>query len=176
MDKTVLPFTMYIKPTRLENIDYKELNDYKIEDNNLDYRQFQLKKEALKTYLTTGKEESMAAELFVKWFEEKLNPRFRRRIMPLAYDYAFTKAFLVDWLGNATYDYIFDQRHRDLRAVSLFMNDRAGYRCDINYPFAKNNLRYICSQLKVDISTQNGTISDAHAIIGCYERLCRNSL
>ena len=175
MDQRVLPFTMYIQPTRLENIDYEELKAFKIEDNNLDYSQFRMRKDMLTTYIRKGVEESMAAELFVKWFEENLKPDFRRKIIPLVYDYSYCYPFLEDWLGRKTMDLLFDQRYRDLRACSLFMNDRAGYRCDITYPFAKNNFKYICSQLKVDLISNN-TMSDAFANIQCYERMCRNSL
>lgn len=166
------PFNMYIQPTRLENIDWEELKLYKIEDNNLDYRQFKLNKRMLETYITKGVESSYAGDLFIKWFEN-LCLRRTKKIMPLVYDWSFSKPFFVDWLGKLYVDIIFDQRYRDLKVCSLFMNDRAGYRCDIHMPFAKNNFRYLCSQMKVELIDENNTLHDAYAMIEVYRRMCK---
>lgn len=172
IDTRYMPFNISISPDRLENIDYSEIKEYKIEDNNLDYRQFSMPRSDLMNYISKGRESSYAADLFVQWFENLKLP-FRKKIVPLAYDWAFAEQFIEDWLGRKTLDLCFDQRHRDLRSISLFLNDRADYRCDISYPFAKNNFRYICSQLKVEV-IKNGCIADGVSMIECYKRLCKS--
>jgi hypothetical protein len=170
-DKRIIPYSLIIQPCRLENIDWKELKDYTIADNNLDYRSFKLNKKHLERYINKGMEYSLAGDLFIDWIE-KLGLPFRKRIVPMVHDWAFTKPFLIDWLGEKTVDLYFDKRYRDLQVCSLFMNDRASYRDDATWPFAKNNFKYLCSQMKVE-NNFNNTLVDAHSMIQVYQRMCK---
>lgn len=173
LDKAKLPYSLYIQPTRLENIDFAETKAFKLPDNNLDYKTMSIGKEDLRRYVTTGTEETLAADLLVKWCDQNI-PNFpRKRIMPLAYDWAYCRQFIEDWLGKLTFDLVFDPRVRDIHANALFLNDRAGYRYDVQYPFAKTNLAYIMNRMSCQ-QDMSSTIGDAIGMIDSYRNMCKH--
>lgn len=167
----MLPYIMNIQPVRMENINYEEIKKLKIEDNNLDYKVFSISKEMLKTYVLSGVEESKAADLLVKWCEKNI-PKFpTKRIMPVGYRWDYISQFIEDWLGPKTFNLCFDQRGRDIHSIALFMNDRAGWREEVQYPFAKTNFRYICNRMNANHTDENSSLADAVALVTCYRNM-----
>jgi len=171
-DKSIMPFSMYVEPTRLENIDFEQAAKDRKFDNNIDYRTFYINKTKLRTVCQTGVEESKAADLFVDWCE-KLKLRNNKKILALAYDWAFVSQFIEDWLGPKTFDLYFDERYRDLQQAALFVNDRASWRDEIVIPFAKTNFAYIANKCQVQLGTVDDTLNDASAMIDCYKQICQ---
>jgi hypothetical protein len=104
-----------------------------------------------------------------KWFV-KYRKRDIKKIMPLAYDWAILRGFLLDWLGNENFNQTFDYRYRDLLPATLFANDKA-YRHGEEYPIPKHHMSYICSQLGVEWGLQWDCMRQAVAIAECYKRL-----
>lgn len=168
-----LPYIMNIQPVRMENVNYEEIKQHKIADNNLDYRVFSTSREMLRTCVMSGTEETKAADLLVKWCEQNIKRFHLKKIIPLCYDWSFCRQFIEDWLGQKTFNLCFDQRVRDIHSAALFLNDRAGWRDDISYPFAKSNLRYICNKMHANHSDENNALADAVALITAYRNMCK---
>lgn len=131
--KDILPFYMDMQPKRPENIDPNAMSI-----NKLKYSEILLK--AIDPY--------KAADLFEEWFERIRLP-FNKRISPLAQNWPFDRGFIIDWLGQKTFEYIFDGRFRDTMSAALFCNDRS---CFANQPapYPKVNIAYLASQLKIE--------------------------
>lgn len=104
-----------------------------------------------------------------KWFC-KYRLRDVKKIMPIAYDWALLRGFLIDWLGLENFTQTFDYRYRDLLPATLFANDKA-YHHSEDYPIPKHHLSYICSQLGVEWGGQWDCMRQAVAISQCYKRL-----
>ena len=104
-----------------------------------------------------------------KWFQ-KHRITDSKLIMPLAYDWAVLRSFLIDWLGIENFTQTFDYRYRDLIPATLFCNDKA-YNHSEDYPIPKHHMSYICSQLGVDWGTRWDCMRQAVAIAECYRKL-----
>lgn len=113
-----------------------------------------------------------AADIFYSWFEE-LGLAPGKRLMPLAQNWAFDYGFIRHWLGDATMSAVFDGRYRDLMCCTLFENDQASFQV-ADYPFAKNNLSYVCNCLGVTLNRAHDALEDAVATAECYRRMCES--
>lgn len=165
-------FHMMLRPLNADKIDMEAIRIHKRPDNNLDYSKLCVSTEQVLKCVNQGVDPYKAADLFIDWFERlKLAPF--KRIMPLGHNILFDLAFIKEWLGPASMDYVFDPRYRDSQVVSLFMNDVDGYRNEPQYSFAKNNLQYLCSQLNVTRLRSHNAFDDAIATAECYARMCK---
>lgn len=131
--REILPFYMEMQPKRPENVDH---NAMKV--NRLNFAELLLR--ATDPY--------KASDLFEEWFE-RLKLPFNKRISPLAHNWPFDRGFILDWLGQKTFEYIIDGRFRDTMTAALFANDRSCFN-NIPTPYPKVNLTYLASQLKVE--------------------------
>lgn len=159
--KDYFPFDMKIVPRRKENIDPKAL---------------EVNRSHLADIMVNGVEADLAADLFEEWFI-KLNLPPKKRIMPLAHNWAFDSAFLRDWLGFYNMNDRIDGRYRDTQAVALYLNDVADvYQED--YPYPKVSLRYCASQLKilVDESRVHDSLYDCLVCTQIYKFMLRQKI
>lgn len=116
-----------------------------------------------------GLDPDRAADLFDEWFC-KLGLGEYKRISPLAQNWPFDRAFLIDWLGQAAFERYFDARYRDTMVAALFENDTADFRVE-PCPYAKVNLQYLASQLKVPTDRAHEALADCMTTAEVYRQM-----
>lgn len=173
-DKRVMPFYMEMKPKRPENIDQSAMHISRL---NLAY----LLQRAVDPY--------DAADFFDDWFE-KLKTQTRthppllpegKKLIPLAQNWVFDRGFMIDWLGDATFNSLFHPWYRDTLPVAQFLNDEYSKRPECatfehKVPFPKSNLGYICSQLNVKNEKAHDALQDVIATAECYRRMVHRQI
>lgn len=174
--QNILPFSIEMVPKRPENIDFEAIRVQRTKygqslDDGYGDGIVRSKEKILKT-ITSGLDAYRAGELFVDWFE-KLRLAPKKRIMPLAQNWAFDREFLIDWLGWKTFEYVFDPRYRDTMSISLYENDRADYR-GLPVPFQKNSLGYLCKAMSVDRGQAHTALDDCVATAENYRKMIHN--
>jgi hypothetical protein len=138
---------------------------------NLDQDYCRLTNTALAECAVRGVDKYKMVEIFDYWYREIKLP-FRKKILPLGYDWGSIKPFLVEWLGQALYDDIFASEYRDVLQCALFMNDRAGVRCD-KITFPKTDFGYLCSCARIEHIDKGAPLSDCEAVAQLYDHLLR---
>lgn len=168
-DRRVPPFYMEMKPKRPETIDQKAMHISRLD---LAY----LVQRAIDPF--------DAAEYFDDWFEN-LKKETRRhppllpegkKLVPLAQNWVFDRPFIIDWLGEMSFNSFFHPWYRDTLPVTQFLNDQYAMNpvcssMDHKVPFPKANLGYICSQLKVKNEKAHDALQDVIATAECYRRM-----
>lgn len=160
MEKSIRTFNLGMKLIKpLENIDEKYVKFNRVELSQL---------------INRGIDKGTAADLLEKWFLELGLPD-GKKLQPLVHNWSFVRPFLVDWLGPLNFSFIFDDYVRDLVSIAHFCNDREGFNFGIRYPYPKQNLSYIASQLKIENPSPNRALSDAWTIAQCYQGMLRHA-
>jgi DNA polymerase III alpha subunit (gram-positive type) len=112
-----------------------------------------------------------AVDLFHRWFAS-LGLASGRRIMPLAHNWKFDHAFLRKFLGDESFQEIFDGRHRDSLQVAIAIND-AYEMAGLDVPFPKQNLSSLCTRLDIPLDNAHWAMEDANAMLLVYQRLVK---
>lgn len=147
-DKNILPFNFVMQLKRPENISMEE-----------------------KLKFDTGIDPWTIADMFEEWVK-RLQLPFRKRIIPLSPNWAFARGFILDWLGdNAFETFIDDYQARDIHTVVHYINDKANFETE-SIPFAKTNLRFICSVLKIHSPIRNNTLWESVTLAEAYRTIC----
>jgi DNA polymerase-3 subunit epsilon len=151
-----LPFNVFLTPQRPETIDPKAL---KANGTNI------------MEVMRRGIDPFKAADLFEEWFG-KLELPSNKKITPLGHNYHFDRGFLQEWLGPENYNGYFDYRIRDTMTVAHYLNDVADLKSE-KYPFPKQGLTYLCSQLDVVNLSRHTALGDCLATAECYRKMLR---
>jgi DNA polymerase III epsilon subunit-like protein len=155
----VLPFDTLIRPNFPERIDKQAL-----EVNGL----------TLEKIMDVGFSSDKVIDLFEEWFTKLpiLPNKYGspNRIMPLGHNYAFDKAFLIEFFGPLNYDRYFHYHFRDSMVAALFINDREGVRNN-QIPYPKVNLKYLATTLGVPLGRSHTALDDAACSAACYKKL-----
>lgn len=120
---------------------------------------------------TNGMDPWQAADLLVAWFE-KLQLAPGKQIVPLAQNWRFDSAFLLDWLGRETFDLLFSRRHRDTMVAAAFLNDRADFQ-NVPCPFPHLQLSYLAKHLNVEQLKAHAALDDALTTAKVYAAMMR---
>lgn len=149
----IYPFYHQIKMKRPENVDPEAMRV-----NQMDLNEVQMK----------GLDPWDAIDHFEEWVNRlELDPK--KKVVPLAQNWAFDKGFILDWLGGS-YEHLIDRYARDTMTTSLYLNDRADHQCE-PVPFAKSSLRYLCSTLKIENSRAHDALQDCLVTAEVYRRM-----
>ena len=151
---TAPPFCINMKPKRPENIDQGALKVNRVEFASL---------------LINGFDPWKALDMLDEYFE-RLRLPVNKKIVPLGHNFIFDSAFLKEWMGELTYEHIFDFRYRDTMVAASFVNDRCDFRNE-KFAYPKLSLSYLCSQLRVENVKAHDALSDTVATAECYRRL-----
>jgi DNA polymerase III epsilon subunit-like protein len=116
-----------------------------------------------------GLDKYRVADLFDDWFESLQLPE-GKRILPLAYNFAFDKPFIEHWLGLETYSQFFFGLYRDPMVVVTLLNDLAAWHGRLT-PFAEGGLKKVCNRLDIEYSNHHEALSDALACAKVYKKL-----
>lgn len=111
--------------------------------------------------------------LFQEW-HKKMELGFNKKLVPLAFDWPFKRAFIQKWLGYHDFELLFNWQYRDLLPSTTFLNDRADFKCE-KYPYNKHLLRWITTQLKVDFQNDDDAMDEALAVSECYVKILKES-
>ena len=153
----ILPFDCILKPERF------------FDDPSIKIR----RREKLAKCITSGLDPLIASDLLMQWFKS-LNLPEGKKIMPLSFSWANQKAFIAEWLGMSTFNYIFDYRYRDILTTALYLNDKADVEIE-QCPFPKVDLTYLCKTLKLDFEAdhQVDVTYDCGIVAAAYKQLLK---
>jgi DNA polymerase III epsilon subunit-like protein len=152
--KDIVPFDLNLRIDYEERIDWDALKISKI--NFLKHQQ-------------TAIDKYTAADLFETWVE-KLNLPLYKRISPLAHNWPFDRAFIFDWLQPTAFGNYVDGRFRDTMSLAASINDIYD-RQNEPVPFAKINLSYIASMLKIPHERAHTALADCIVTAEVYKQL-----
>lgn len=156
-DKNFLPFNMHLKPARPENAEPKAL---KVNRKNLS------------NLMAEGIDPFQAADLLEEWFE-KLKLPIGRKIAIIGQNYCFDKAFITEWLGPLTYEYMFDYHYRDTMITAQYLNDRAAVHGNPP-PFSSGvSLTRIARKLNIEPEGAHDALTDCLLVAECYRLMMR---
>lgn len=160
----VIPFYIELKPDNPEAVSREALRVHGID---------------IRKICASGMDRLAAIDLFEDWFKKLGLPTTRggypKRIMPLGQNYAFDKAFMLKWLGFATYEEYFFYHYRDTMIAALFLNDQAAVHGE-DVPFKKVNLSWLAKETSVQIDRAHDALQDCLATAGVYRQLIRRGL
>lgn len=152
--KDIVPFDLWLKIEFEERIDWGALKVSKI--NFMRHQQ-----QAIDKYT--------AADMFEDWLT-KLNLPINKRISPLAHNWPFDRAFIMDWLQPTSFGTHIDGRFRDTMSLAISINDIYDL-LNEPAPFPKVNLGYLCSVLKIEHRGAHSALGDSDATAKVYKKL-----
>lgn len=122
--------------------------------------------------LSMSVSQEKAADLFDEWFVNLELP-YKKRLAPLAHNWAFERGFLSHWLGLETFDAIFHPYARDTWVLATIINDAAawhGREC----PFTRIKLGAMCERFGFNVLNAHDALSDALATAKLYREMLRS--
>lgn len=153
--QTVRPFYVNMKPKRPENIDRGAGKVHRID---------------LARLIIDGLDPWKAVDLFDEWFQ-KLNLPVNKKIVPLAHNWVFDRAFVMEWIGGpVSFDSMFDYHYRDSMVAALYLNDRADHHNE-KFPFPKVSLGYCCNCLDLQNPNAHDALADCVTTAELYRRM-----
>lgn len=170
-NKHMMFFDQILRPEYPERLDKEAIGTLKRYDTSLDYDEVCTKTKDMVRFCSEGLEQSKVADMLLDWFE-RLRLKPKRRIIPLGHNLQFDMAFIKEWLGQESFDLIFDPRWRDTMGVSLFWNDVDGFKND-RCTFKDAKLGSLCTSLKVENKGPHRALDDAMATAECYGRMVK---
>lgn len=151
----LLLFNMRMKPEDPDSIDHDFCRFNKIELGKIMINAFPRHK---------------VADLLEKWFHHLALNR-GKQIIPLSYDWPWTRERLIHWLGYETFSHIFSEDYRDIHVAANYVNDTYDVRAE-PVPFAKQTLRWIGKKLHVETMEHGGScVEDCRQMAEIYKRL-----
>jgi DNA polymerase III epsilon subunit-like protein len=156
INKSIIPFNMQMQP---------------IPGKIVDREAMQINKISLTKLLTTCLDAYKVADMLVEWFEKLGLPQYKR-IVPIAQNWPFDRAFLISWLGVKTYELLFDRHYRDTMTLALSMNDISDMRCE-KIPFPKVNLSFLAKRFGVENPDPHRALGDCVTTAQVYKHLLK---
>jgi DNA polymerase III epsilon subunit-like protein len=159
MDRTYLPFNVYLKPGKYKNTkEYKEAIDPALKVNGLN----------LEKLMDSAMDRYKAADMFVSWWEKVTGSV---SFSPLAQNYPFDRFMFIDWLGQKTFDMCFNRYYRDTYGASMYLIDKAMHDNHAN-PFPDGcSLTKLCRALEIGNEGAHDAMSDVLRTAECYRKM-----
>jgi DNA polymerase III epsilon subunit-like protein len=158
------PFYIEMKPDHPERTDPKAM---------------QINKLSLAKISQRGKCREAAKELLEHWFDGLGLPMgkygSRKRIIPLAQNWPFDKAFIEAWLGPETFGDFFHPRYRDTMAVANYLNDHAAMHAE-TVPFSKTNLAWLAKQYEISHNRAHDALADCLTTAEVYRKMTQRGM
>lgn len=171
----IIPLDCNFKPNKA----YKPLNISVIPDHadRIDWGGMSLcgNKKRLEEVLVNGLFYEAATNLIDRWFGSL--QLINKRIAPLTHNGVFDLSHLQAFLGNAAYSSMINASEvRDTMYLARMLNDLADLKIQ-NFPYAKVDLKFLCSCLKIDsekYGKRHSAFVDAILTAEVYETMMRN--
>lgn len=125
------------------------------------------------TLVNEGQDPWKAADRFEEWVG-KLGLGPNKKVAPLAFNWPFDKAFILDWLQPKTFDALIWHRYRDVMPAILMLNDKAefdGRDC----PFPQTGLQDVRQRMNIPENAAHSALGDVLTTIECYRELITGS-
>jgi len=100
-----------------------------------------------------------AADYFDDWFKALELP-YKKKMAPLAHNWAFEKGFLSHWLGLESFDQLFHFHPRDSMLFGISINDAAAYH-GMTCPFPYVGLKAMCKKYNIEVPHSHDALCDA---------------
>lgn len=152
--RDIMPFYMNLRVKRPENIEKKA-----IKLNNINF--YELQQRAIDPW--------EAADQFDEWFQALELPIYKK-IMPLGSNYTFDKSFLIDWLGQESYNQFFHYHYRDTQISALYDNDNASFKANKIF-YHHVGLQALCGKFGIKNQKKHDALQDAVCSAECYRRM-----
>lgn len=107
----------------------------------------------------------------LEWFSE-LPLGHRRRLTPVAHNWAFERSYLIHWLGPDLLNAIFHPHPRDTMIFALMINDRASL-MGKEIPFHRVGLIDMCRKFGIELENAHDALADCVATAKLYSSLMR---
>lgn len=156
INKSILPFNMQMQP---------------IPGKVVDREAMQVNKLDLSKIMLTCLDAYKVADILFDWFE-KLRLPSGKRIVPIAQNWPFDRAFLISWLGIKTYELMFDRHYRDTMEYALNLNDVADLRGH-KIPFPKVNLGFLAKRFGIVNPDPHRSLGDCVTTAAVYKELLK---
>lgn len=163
----ILPLDSQIKPSSTAPPFY--INMQPKHPENIDHAALKINKTELAHLIINGFDPWKAADMLDEWFE-RLKLPVNKRIVPLGHNWIFDCDFIKEWMGDLSFQHVFDFHYRDSMTAALYLNDRADHHNE-KYPFPKVSLQYCCSQLEVKNINAHDALADCVATAEVYRRM-----
>jgi DNA polymerase III epsilon subunit-like protein len=121
--------------------------------------------------LATCVSQEEAADMFDQWYTELELP-FRKRLVPLAHNWAFERSFLLHWLGLQTFSDLWSGHPRDTMIFATILNDLAAWHGK-DCPFPKVSLLSMCDRMGIELLGAHNALADCLATAKLYREMIR---
>lgn len=141
----------------------------------VDLKVAKLSKDKLKEYQQSSFDSIGAFGIFEHWCRDVLQLKEHKKIMPLVWDWAKIKPYLMAWAGPTNFEDHFSEVVRDLLPVMSFVNDRTDFFGDtIQYPIPK--FTQLCTRNHIEIIERNSTVANVKGLVDANYELIRGYL
>jgi len=106
------------------------------------------------------------ADLFEEWFKG-LDLMFNKRLLPMAHNWGFERSFLIHWLGEESFNEMWQGTPSDTIAVARFINDLCIWHAR-KHPFGYLNLGGLCDQFDIPLEDAHDALADCIATAKLY--------
>jgi DNA polymerase III epsilon subunit-like protein len=110
-------------------------------------------------------------ELFEEWWH-KLNLPFGKRLVPLAHNWGFERAFLIHMLGMDGFNAYWHVHPRDTMALAATVNDLYVWH-GRKHPFHLLSLTALCKRFDIQLDNAHNALADCLATARLYAELMR---
>ena len=115
-----------------------------------------------------------ALELLVDWFERlSLGPY--KRVFPLAQNWPFDRGFLIEWMGDKTFELLFSPRYRDTMVCAALQSDKQGHKKE-KVTLAQYNLSYLCHHAQHTNLKPHDALQDCIATAKVYKAFVEDTM
>jgi DNA polymerase III epsilon subunit-like protein len=110
-------------------------------------------------------------DLFEEWLQN-LNLPFGKRLIPLAHNWGFERAFLIHWLGLDGYNSAWQVHPRDTMLLAATVNDLYAWH-GRRHPFKLLALPSLCKKFDIILDNAHDALADCLATAKLYAALMR---
>ncbi len=110
-------------------------------------------------------------DYLLEWFSN-LPLGFRRRLTPIAHNWAFERSFLTPWMGPELMNSVFFPHPRDTMIFAIMLNDRASL-MGKELPFPRVGLINMCRYYDIPLDNAHDALADCIATGKLYGNLMR---
>ncbi len=115
----------------------------------------------------------VVATLFDNWMLNKIKLDEDKKLLPVVYNWAWSRPFIKNWLGQLNFDSYFSDKYRDILSIVLFINDYND-RLNRDIPYLKTTLVTLSKTLHVEYKRHDETILQCKSISEVYNGVMRN--
>lgn len=163
----VLPLDSDIKP--LKNVIPFYMDTKIIYPDRIDKKAIKMPKEEFARRQQRAVEPFTCADMFDAWFD-RLNLAIYKKICPLAQNWPFDRAFIVEWLGVDSFEYLFSPLYRDTMVAAAFHSDTCDFKGE-KILYTQYNLQFLCNKMGIKNQKPHDALQDCVATAEVYRRM-----